>query len=234
MHDERMNELLTGLREEYNAPPETPREEMWSVIQARLGAGDRGAAEGLDVGPGRPGGRVLSLEEARRARSPWVRRPLGWAAAAAAVLALGVGIGRMTAPGAGPAPEVASGVVQDPGVLRAAAVQHLARTESLLTLLRADARIGGVAPSAVSWARGLLSQTRLLLDAQGDADPALSALLGDLELVLIQIVGAANAAEDDPARVRWEMNLALEGMEEREVLPRIQAVVPAGPRFVGT
>jgi len=144
----------------------------------------------------------------------------------------------MTAPGARPSADVAMDAPTDAGpsseVLRAAAVQHLARTESLLTLVRADARAGRVEPSLGSWARGLLSQTRLLMDAQGGADPAMAELLGDLELVLVQIVGAANADIGDSAKVRSELNLALDGMEEREVLPRIQAVVPAGPRFVGT
>lgn len=234
MRDDEMEELVTNLRGDYNVPPQTPREEMWSAIEARLGrevtssAPDRGSSSD----------RVLSLEEARRLRMRRMRRPLGWAAAAAALLVLGLGIGRMTAPGARPSADVAMDASTDAGpsseVLRAAAVQHLARTESLLTLVRADARAGRVEPSLGSWARGLLSQTRLLMDAQGGADPAMAELLGDLELVLVQIVGAANADMGDSAKVRSELNLALDGMEEREVLPRIQAVVPAGPRFVGT
>jgi hypothetical protein len=234
MHDDEMNELLTGLRGDYNAPPDTPREEMWAAIQVRL------VREVTSAGPDRGGvqNQVLSLEDAHRSRMRRFRQPLGWAAAAAALLVLGLGIGRMTAPGAGPAAEVAMDVPVDAGpnsgVLRAASVEHLIRSESLLTLVRADARAGRVEPSVGSWARGLLSQTRLLMDAQGNADPAMAQLLGDLELVLVQIVGAANADAGDPAKVRSELKLALDGMEERDVLPRIQAVVPAGPRFVGT
>ena len=234
MHDDEMKELLTGLRSDYNAPPETPREEMWVAIQARLGQGVTSAGPdggGVQI-------QVLSLEEARRSRMGRFRRPMGWAAAAAAILVLGLGIGRITAPGAGPAVDVALDVPvdagQSSGVLRAAAVEHLVRTESLLTLVRADAKAGRVEPSMGSWARGLLSQTRMLMDAQGNADPAMSQLLGDLELVLVQLVGAANADGSDQAKVRSELNLALNGIEESEVLPRIQAVVPAGPRFVGT
>ena len=36
MSDERMNDLLARMREEYNAPPDTPRQEMWDVIEARM------------------------------------------------------------------------------------------------------------------------------------------------------------------------------------------------------
>jgi hypothetical protein len=213
-----MDELLAGLREGYNPPPQTPREEMWAVIQSRLRAA--------------PGSGAHSIEEARRARAKRLNRPLGWVTAAAALLVLGLGIGRMTAPEGGP--EAGPGAVRNPDVLRTASLDHLVKTETLLTLVRADARTGRVEPSLASWARGLLSQTRLLMDAQGDSDPAMRRLLEDLELVLVQIVGVTNENENDPARVRSELNLALDGIEERDILPRIQAVIPASPRFVGT
>ena len=236
MHDDQLEEMLTGLRDDYNPPPETPREEMWSAIQARLGSE---SAQGISGS-----GKVFSLDAVRRSRMARYQKPLGWAVAAAAVLVLGLGIGRMTvpgvglgpgkAPGVGPEVEVARSDAPNAGVLRAAALNHLVRTESLLTLVRADARDGGVEPTVGSWARTLLSQTRLLMDAQRGGDPAMKDLLEDLELVLVQMVGVANASEGDQERVRSELNLALNGMEEREILPRIQAVIPAGPRFVGT
>jgi hypothetical protein len=219
MDDKGMDELLTGLREEYNPPPETPREEMWSAIQDRLAPRS---------------GKVVSLEEARRARSLGPRRAFTWALGAAALVVLGLGLGRITAPGSGPGPKEAAVVSQNPDVLRAAAVDHLLQTESLLTMVRADARTGSVAPGMGSWARGLLTQTRLLMDAHRDSDPAMTELLEDLELVLVQIVGATGASEDDPTRVQAELNLALGGLDDSEVLPRIQAVIPTGPRFVGT
>jgi hypothetical protein len=218
-NDQEMEELLTGLRDEYNAPPETPREEMWSAIQARLGSQDE---------------KVVSLHAVRQSRVARHWKPMGWAAAAAAVLVLGLGIGRMTAPGGPPAAQVASEPSSNSNALRVAALEHLVQTESLLTLVRADARSGRIEPSMGSWARGLLSQTRLLMDAQGDSDPVMKELLEDLELVLVQMVGVANAAPEDGDRVRSELNLALDGLEEREVLPRIQAVIPAGSRLVGT
>jgi hypothetical protein len=223
MDDKKMEELLTGLRDEYNTPPETPREEMWTAIQARLGSRDES---------------VVSLEAARRSRMARYRKPLGWAVAAAAVLVLGLGIGRMTAPGVtpegSPTLQVASGSDGTSRALQVASLEHLVQTESLLTLVRADARTGRVEPTMGTWAKGLLTQTRLLMDAQGGTDPVMKALLQDLELVLVQIVGVANASPEDVDRVRSELNLALDGLEESEVLPRIQAVIPAGPRFVGT
>lgn len=225
--EERMDPALTeALRGAYNAPPETPRDEMWSVIQAGLDA-RRLPEEEAEV-------RVLSLDQARARRTGWTR-PLGWAAAAVAVLVLGIGIGRMSAPVTAPTAGGALAGAQGPDatVLRAAALDHLGRTESLLTVVRADARDGRIDPTMGQWARGLLSQTRLLLDSPETDDPAMHDLLEDLELVLVQIVGVTEHG-GDTARTRSEMNLALQGLEERDVLPRIQAVVPPGFGLAGT
>jgi hypothetical protein len=118
--------------------------------------------------------------------------------------------------------------------LRLATVEHLARTESLLTLVKADASSGRVESGVERWARQLLTQTRLLMDAQGDTDPVMRNLLEDLELILAQVAAAANADGSDLERTRTEMNLALDGLEDSEVIPRIQAVLPEAPRFLGT
>ncbi|MGM0669594.1 MAG: hypothetical protein ACQET1_07735, partial [Gemmatimonadota bacterium] len=190
MNEKRFDELMMELRDSYNRPPDTPREEMWAAIQPRLG--EDGREE-----------RVVSLEKTRRSR--WVRIPktVRWSMAAAALLVLGLGIGRMTAPGAAPRPalrlvEEGSGAVStDPRILRTASVEHLQRTESLLTLVRAEARVGRVEPTMGNWARQLLSQTRLLMDAQPASDPVMEELLKDLELVLVQIVGVSDAPPED-------------------------------------
>jgi len=223
MKDDPTKGLLAELREDYNPPPETPREEMWSSIQARLRSKEE---------------EVISLEEAREAKRGrsikrlLIRQPLGWAMGAAAVLLLGLGIGRMTAPGMNSVPGAEGRFGPDPDILRVAAMNHLSRTESLLTLIRADGRSGRMGADVGVWARNLLTQTRLLMDSQGEDDPIMDELLKDLELVLIQLVGAANGG--DPARVRSELELALEGLEESEVLPRIRAVVPPSRPFAGT
>jgi len=222
--EERLDELMTELRDGYNRPPETPREEMWSAIQQRLATS---------------GEKVVSMESARMARSWSVRRTFQWSAAAAALVVLGLGIGRWTAPGEIPGPDetgahptVAHSPDTDP--MEVASLEHLVRTESLLTLARADARTGRLQPELGRWARQLLSQTRLLMDARKDRNPAMETLLQDLELVLVQLVTAANTGEDDPSQVQTEMNLALDGLEDNEVLSRIRAFVPAGPRHLGT
>lgn len=208
-------ELTEWLRDAYNVAPPAPGEAMWETI--RPGLTPRGAT-------------VYSLGEAR-ARRAERSRPLGWVAAAAAVLVLGIGIGRMSAPAVRPLASADEG--PDAGLLRAAALDHLGRTESLLTLVRADARSGRIDPAMGEWARGLLSQTRLLLDSPDPEDPAMRDLLEDLELVLVQIVGVTEHG-GDAIRIRSEMSLALQGLAERDVLPRIQAVMPVGPGLAGT
>lgn len=208
-----MDDLTLRMRGAYNPPPAVPREEMWAAIQAEL-----------DV----PRATVHSLEEARRRRMAW--RPLGLAAAAAAVLVLGVGIGRMSAPG--PTPLAEAPAVDGESALRVAAVEHLGETEALLRMARADGRSGRVDPTLGTWARSLLSETRLLLDSDAGEDRAMRELLEDLELVLMQM-SAVSEAGGDEARARSELSLALNGLEQREVLHRLQAVVPSGPGLAG-
>jgi hypothetical protein len=236
MTDDRVDPILDRIRNSYNVPGETPREAMWAAIEGRLGGASDAATRSAADGPPVREGTVIDLglersrrEVAERPRSAF-DRPLGWAVAAAAVLVLGIGIGRGTAPQTA---RSAGADVDAPGVngpsrsaLTLAAREHFDRTESLLTMVRADARAGRIDPSTADWARGLLAQTRLLMDAGSPGDPAVEELLLDLELVLIQIVGVAETGSEDEARVRTELELTLRSLEEGEVLPRIQAVSP--------
>jgi hypothetical protein len=221
MSDETRDELTRLLREEYNPPPEVPREDMWSAIQARL--------EPREVP-------VRSLDEARRRRAVMARRWAAWAAAAAAVLVVGVGIGRWTAPAPTTVADAPAASPDGPGalVLRVVAVEHLERTEALLRMVRSDGAAGRMDPAVGMWARGLLTQTRLLLDLPQGQEPAIQELLEDLELVLVQIVGVTEVAAGDEARAREELTLTLDGIERRDVLSRIGAVVPAGRGLAGT
>jgi hypothetical protein len=220
-----MSEDIRSRYGKYNTPPETPREEMWEQIVARI----------REEGP--PTIDTIDLADARRARrrSPVARR---WAAAAA-VLAIGIALGRATAPGP---TETASAVAEardardlseaaevrpTPAALDFAALEHLGRSESLLSMVRVDAREGRIDPAVAPWARNLLIETRLLLDVRRGADPALDALLAELELVLTQIVGVTETGGDE-GRMRTELDLTIEGMDEREVLTRIRAAMPAG------
>ena len=246
--DYELEELLRRARALYHEPGEPPREEMWRAIAAGLAEArtqdvpvreglapdgsalerslPKGAADG-------PPARVVALADARRRRAAQPRpRPAWWGAAAAAVLVLGIGIGRMSAPAADGASDVATVLEPEPAEaaseLGFAAREHLGRTESLLTVVRADARDGHIDPEVGAWARGLLSQTRLLMDARRDADPAVQRLLEDLELVLVQIAAVGGVSSPDGARAGTELELALQSLEEGEVLSRLHAAIPFG------
>ncbi len=211
-----MERMLDAVREVYHSPGETPTEAMWDVIH-------RGAEA-------TSGDDVIDLTAVRNARPVRTYRSFAWAAAAAAVLVMGIGIGRMTS-------SVTSGTTlanASDGMatgLQFAAAEHFGRTESLLTMVRADARQGQIDPMTGTWARGLLAQTRLLIDARAGTEPAIDELLEDLELVLAQIVGLAENGLMEEERTRMELELALRGVEDRELLPRLQA---AGRPLSGT
>ena len=217
MSDKRMNDMLEELRGSYHAPPETPRDDMWAVIEAGL------------AGAAAP---VVSMEDARRRLRPAWHRPAGWAAAAAAVLVMGVGIGRMTAPVG--TTVAAAAFSSKERVVRTATAEHLGRTEALLTLVKADARGGTLDPVVGPWAATLLTGTRLLLDTPDGVDASTRELLEDLELVLIQIVVVTEAEEINGAPAGMELDLAMRGLENREVLPRIQAFLPVNSGLAGT
>jgi len=216
MSEQPMDRMVEAVREAYHAPGDTPREAMWEVIQ-----------QGLPATSDEP---VIDMDAARKKRaqrtSAASARAYGWAVAAAAVLVIVIGIGRMTSPvpDAVPAASAPGDVAQG---LRFAAAEHFGRTESLLTMVRADARRGQVDPMTGTWARGLLAQTRLLIDARVAGEPAMDELLEDLELVLAQIVGLAGGGSTNEVRRNTELALAIRGLEERELLPRLQAAGPA-------
>ncbi|HEX6059240.1 MAG TPA: hypothetical protein VFZ11_09520 [Gemmatimonadaceae bacterium] len=105
---------------------------------------------------------------------------------------------------------------------RLAAVQHMSRAEALLTTFRVGARAGEVDAAIQPWARDLLSGTRLLLDSPAGDDLELRALLGDLELVLAQIVqlSAQRRAE--------EVQLIDRQLDADGVITRLRTAVPSG------
>lgn len=110
-------------------------------------------------------------------------------------------------------------------VYRAAAIDHFGRAEAFLTSFRSGEATGEATEAAVAsrWARDLLVDTRLLMDWAGDADPRLSILLGELELVLAQIAALPEGVG------ATERELIVDGMESRDVLPRLRSAIPAGP-----
>ncbi len=159
MNDDRLDQRLREAAGSYNAPPETPREEMWAKIQAARA---------------RPATRVFEFRP---------RRVL-WAAAAAAVLAMGIGIGRVSV-----RPETVAwkGPSANATTYRLAAQEHLSQSEALLTLCRTSLEERTDHRLASASARQLLATNRLLLDSPAAVEPATRLLLEDLELVLAEI-----------------------------------------------
>lgn len=221
--DERMDELMGRALREVDPPPATPREEIWARIQAERsaqasapGAGSKEAADVIALGP-------------RARRTTWIP----WSAAIAATLAVGIGLGRITretspVPAAQPTADNTADQPADavPAAYQVAATQHLRRTETLLASLSVDSRPGG-AREMSSWARELLTDTRLLLTSPAAEDAATRRLLEDLELVLAQIAGIPEA------RAEQEVELIHDGINQSDVLLRLRAAT-AGPRLVGT
>ena len=285
MTEDNFEEFLKKAAQGYNAPPaRTPREDMWSAIQARRAAGPR-----VVYG----GGSTIRESPVRRFGSKiW----LGAAAAAVLVLATGVGIGRWTAssntqgsvattnssktvsnlsstaePSTGEVPDgsagasnpgqgatsgvetsTPSGVARSGGgqgtgltggngtqvaagersanstpspAYQLAAVRHLSEAEALLTSFRTrsatdqqmDAQLG-------SWARDLLSNTRLLLDSPVANDPQRRPLLEDLELVLVQIVQLS------PGSTPQDREMIEKTLRQDHVMTRLRTAIPAGPQ----
>jgi hypothetical protein len=208
-------------RDHYNPPPPTPREEMWASLEARLQSGEpRDAGDGSVV-PLRP--------RTRSVASGW------WLAlAASVVLAVGVGIGRWSSP-AVPGPGVGPSVAEAPAPTRSgtprptvgrwAAAETLAESEPLLAMVRADVARGAVDAEVGDWARRLLGETRFLLDSGLPLDPQVRSLLEDLELILLQtsLVGDSQVAGP---RAEEELELLRQGMDDKDVITRIQAVLP--------
>jgi hypothetical protein len=161
MSDDGLDQRIREAAQAYNAPPATPREEMWARIQA-----------GRQRVPAAP--RVL----------PFRRRWAPWAAAAAAILALGIGIGRVSV---GPESSAWDGPSANATTYRLAAQEHLSQSEAFLTLFRTSLEERTDHRLASASARQLLATNRLLLDSPAAVDPATRLLLEDLELVLAEI-----------------------------------------------
>ena len=209
MMDDRLDEQLESLAAEYNRPPETPREEMWTAIQKNRAA--------------------------YRAPKRISWKPLAWGAlAAAAVLVIGILIGNSMKGNRGQ--EIAGNdgqpIIDTTGPDRAfkiAAVQYLGETEEFLTLFRADVRQGAVDPNAATRARQLLSSNRLLMDSPAAQDPEISGLLEDLELVLAEIARVSGSET-----AKEEAGFIDDGIEEGGLLDRLRTAVPAGnPAGIG-
>jgi hypothetical protein len=109
---------------------------------------------------------------------------------------------------------------------RLAVLEHLAGTEAMLTSFRNEAAHGDVDAQITSWARKLLTTTRLLEAAAPQEDPTMKRLLDDLELVLVQI---AQYSPTNPHRAE-ELELIEHSIQRRGVIGNLHTTLPA--RFV--
>jgi hypothetical protein len=205
MTDDRFEDFVRRAAQGYHRPPDTPREAMWARIAAA---------------------RAERRRESRTRREWQPVRWVGWGLAAAAVLALGVGIGRSIerreaggAQTASSATAAAPAREQVPAAYRIAAMDHLRHVETFLTVFQSEARLGEV-EGMPELARGLLENTRLLMDSPAGRDAHMALLLDDIELVLAQI--ASYGGGDGP-----ELSLIEQGIERRGLLLKLHAAIPA-------
>ena len=113
----------------------------------------------------------------------------------------------------------------DANAYRLAVIEHLTRTEVLLTDFRAEARSGAPArldAQLASLSRELLGTTRLLLATRRGEDPVMTRLLQDLEFVLMQLSQYAN----DGRRV--DLDAINQSIDRRNVLPKLRYSIPSG------
>jgi len=113
----------------------------------------------------------------------------------------------------------------DGAAYRLAVVEHLTRTEVLLTSFRAQEQSGDAARVDAQFAalsRELLGTTRLLLATRRGDDPNITRLLQDLEYVLMQLSQYAN----DGRRV--DLDALNQSMDKRNVIPKLRSNIPAG------
>jgi hypothetical protein len=223
MLDDRLDDQLQDSARDYNTPPVTPREEMWSAIQARRAEGmaaEKAGEKEAERDKARPV-RVLPIRRFRSFR-PY-RLPIG----IAALLALGVGLGRISAPK--PAPTIAPVIARSmapqrtgDAAYRITATEHLGQSEEFLTLFRASVRKGGNEQLASATARQLLANNRLLLDSPAASDARTRLLLQDLELVLAEIAQLA------PRPSSPDLDLITEGLERGGMMSRLRTAVPSG------
>lgn len=210
MTDDRFDDVIKEAAEEYNRPPETPRDLIWARIEATRRE------------------RARQHRRLRALRSPWVR----WGVGIAAALAIGIGIGRFSfdgGPDTAPIGVTPAGDGSRVGRLayRQAATEHLTQADVFLTAFRADPKSAGADPEFWTSVGELLSSTRLLMDSPAADDPVFRTLLEDLELVLVQI------AQLSYERGTGEVDLVTEGIERRGLLLKLRSVIPAGPAAAG-
>ena len=216
MLDDRWDDQLRESAQEYNAPPQTPRAEMWAAIVAERP--EKAERARLRITPFRPLRHLRPL-----------RLPIG----IAALLALGIGLGRLTLPRPQPGTPAATVATRNPPAAgevayQVATTEHLSQSEAFLTLFRASVHRGGNEQLASATARQLLGTNRLLLDSPAGSDARTRLLLQDLELVLVQIAQLSRRPSSP------DLDLITEGLEGGDVMSRLRTAVPSGTSGTST
>lgn len=210
--DEEFIERLKREVNDYNTPPDTPREVMWARIQ-------EARSIHKETSPARTPGWWL-----------WPRR-LALPAAVAALVVLAFVIGRHYAPkpgGEATAPQMAAkgtarGNEQKKRYIYGlAAAPVLTQAEVLLTQFKSTDTLNGDRETYAERAATLLVDTRYLLNTPAADDPKLRQLLSDLELVLAQIVQLSS-------RGGHEKEFADESISGRFLIERLRTESNAGP-----
>src|SRR5262245_42440415 len=193
MNEDRFDELMRDAERTYRNPPQPDFDAMWKGIEREhFGAPER--APRFRLGTNR-----------------WV--------GIAATLIVGIGIGRAsimlshtTSPTARTSEIHADSAMARPYEIETS--QYLGQTAALLVALPSEVKAGASA-QFTSRAGDLLSRTRLLMDSPAADDPAMRALLEDLELVLMQVVRLQSGN-------RMDLDLINRALEQRDVIPRLR------------
>ena len=195
MNEEQFDELMRDAERTYRNPPQPDLDAMWKGIEREhFGA------------PERP-------SKFRFATNRWV--------GIAATLIVGIGIGRasiMLSHIASPSESARpSEIHADSAMARPYEIetsQYLGQTAALLVALPSEVK-AGTSAQFTARAGDLLSRTRLLMDSPAADDPAMRALLEDLELVLMQVVRLQSGN-------RMDLDLINRALEQRDVIPRLR------------
>ena len=135
-------------------------------------------------------------------------------------IVVGRGPARLLASEPGPSVPAGNGDLQTVSY-QVATQQHLQDAEALLTSFTLESTDQRMNSQFAGWAKGLLSNTRLLLDSPAGDDPRRAKLLQDLELVLAQIVQLS------PDAAAADRELVQGSIQNGMVMTRLRSAIPA-------
>ncbi|MBA4072971.1 MAG: hypothetical protein C0497_14200 [Gemmatimonas sp.] len=232
--EERFEQFLRDASADYESPRgEVPRDEMWAAIQAERGTGASvpmfqrtaarrwawiGMAATLLIGVGI--GRYASRGEPEAQPGVVATAPSA-TSTGDAPQGQPLDAPETVAPDS-PAAPANSAPSTTNSAYAVASDRHLQAVQVLLTSFsteNADTRSDSL---VAAWARGLLTNTRLLLDSPAARDSQRARLLQDLEVILVQLV---QRSPDAAAADRSDVERTL---QKTQIIPRLRSAFPAG------